>query len=90
MRGAPVLQQHGRRVTEVLARFAIDDDPARAVGGEIDNGNRVPARRRGGARGRLLRDGGAGSNRIVVTPGQIEAMSVQFARTWQGRRPTRS
>jgi len=31
--------------------------------------------------------GGAGSNRIVITPGQIEAMSVQFARTWQ-RPPT--
>jgi hypothetical protein len=31
--------------------------------------------------------GGAGSSRIVITPGQIEAMSVQFARTWQ-RPPT--
>ena len=31
--------------------------------------------------------GGAGSNRIVITPGQIEAMSVQFAKTWQ-RPPT--
>lgn len=30
---------------------------------------------------------GTGSNRIVITPGQIEAMSVQFARTWQ-RPPT--
>jgi len=31
--------------------------------------------------------GGAGSNRIVITPGQLEAMSVQFAKTWQ-RPPT--
>lgn len=31
--------------------------------------------------------GGAGSNHIVITPGQIEAMAAGFARTWQ-RPPT--
>jgi hypothetical protein len=31
--------------------------------------------------------GGAGSNRIVITPGQIDSMVATFARTWQ-RAPT--
>lgn len=31
--------------------------------------------------------GGAGSTRIVITPGQVDALSVQFAKTWQ-RPPT--
>ena len=32
-------------------------------------------------------DGGSGANRIVITPGQIDAFAAQFARTWQ-RPPT--
>jgi hypothetical protein len=31
--------------------------------------------------------GGAGTNRIVITPGQIDAMAARFTRTWQ-RPPT--
>ena len=31
--------------------------------------------------------GGPGSGRIVITPGQIDAMAATFARTWQ-RPPT--
>jgi hypothetical protein len=30
-----------------------------------------------------LRSGGAGSSRIVITPGQIDAMVAGFSRTWQ-------